>query len=320
MFLMSPKHRAIGLGLLAALLLAILCAWHLRIPSPEEASTPAAEYRIRSTPSSSTKSAASPPSSRPAAVFRIAPDGMVDVPIRFQLPGVARVRSAGSFKEWLSQYPLDQQQKIADFNKKHFGVYMVNAPEQVAWMAQNGYPLPEDIIAAESMTDGNLRELAKHGNDKAAFILRERNIVAIKEGIDAHIAQGKTQEDFWTRDPEAWRLAEDEKITKQIIDQSNSPYKGYVQAQEHALQTDPLAVDSTVIAGLLWASRLGDFRASQFVDEYVEGAPLRRAMLVAARAVNTNDAIDFGKMQSQGCQRIGTPPGMFIPGAFAPVD
>jgi hypothetical protein len=55
-------------------------------------------------------------------------------------------------------------------------------------------------------------------------------------------------------------------------------------------------------------------------EEYVADDPIREAMQAAANAVASNDTRDFTLMQGRGCERIGTPPGMFIPGAFAPVD
>jgi hypothetical protein len=220
----------------------------------------------------------------------------------------------------VAQFPPDQQQRILDFDEKHFGVYRVNSPEQVAWMAQNGYPLPEDVIAAEGLTDDDLRELARRGNDKAGFMLRERNIEKTRQKVDAYVAQGRTQADFWTGDPDAQQLAHDDRLTRQIIDQSNSPYKGFVQTQEAALLSEPMGIDSTVIAGLSWARRLGDFRAQQFMAEYVADDPIREAMQTAANAVASNDTRDFTLMQGRGCERIGTPPGISIPGAFAPVD
>jgi len=313
----SFNYQAILLGLSAALLPAALFAWHLRVPPSERISSAAVASRQESADAAPARTRSAP---APEAAFRAAADGRVDIPPRFQLPGVAHARSAANLQEWVAQFPPDQQQRILDFDEKHFGVYRVNSPEQVAWMAQNGYPLPEDVIAAEGLTDDDLRELARRGNDKAGFMLRERNIEKTRQKVDAYVAQGRTQADFWTGDPDAQQLAHDDRLTRQIIDQSNSPYKGFVQTQEAALLSEPVGIDSTVIAGLSWARRLGDFRAQQFMAEYVADDPIREAMQAVANAVASNHTRDFTLMQSRGCERIGTPPGMSIPGAFAPVD
>lgn len=320
MLLMASRRKTITLGLPAALsLLAVFCAWHFH-SSGEKAVLPMHQADPSGQASANAQQTHASARSMPEKAFRVAADGMVDIPDRFQLPGVARARSGASLKEWLLQYPPDQQAKMLDFNKKHFGVYMVNSPEQVAWMAQNGYPLPEDVVAAESLTVDDLRELAKRGNDKAAFLLRERNIETTKRKVDDYISQGKAATDFWTADPEGIRLLKDEKLTKDIASQSDSPYRGFLQTQEALLLSEQVGIDSTVIAGLSLARRLGDFRAGQFLSEYTADNPIREAMEVAANAVAQNDSMDIGLMQSRGCPRVGVPLGMSIPGAFAPVD
>src|SRR3569623_1806774 len=94
-----------------------------------------------------------PTSLAPAVTFhaKITADGTTAVPVQFQLPNVTRVRTARSYQEWLTQFPSLEQEKIELFNKAHFGLYRVNSREQVAWMAANGYPMPEDIVAAERL-------------------------------------------------------------------------------------------------------------------------------------------------------------------------
>lgn len=121
----------------------------------------------------------------------MARDGTVTIPPRFRLPGVSGARSASNFRDWLAEYPPYQQAKISDFNKRHYGVYRVNSREQVAWMAENGYPMPEDVIAAESLSDAALLELAERGNDKAGFLLKERNDARLA----AYLAKGGKQGD-----------------------------------------------------------------------------------------------------------------------------
>ena len=168
-----------------------------------------------------------PASATPAAVSRstISADGMAAVPIRFQLAHVSRVKTAPNFQEWLAQFPLDQQAQITAFNKAHFGVYRVNSREQVAWMAANGYPMPEDIVAAEGLADRDLLKLASRGNDKAAFLLAERQ----NKKLVAFLAEGGRRSDYFNGVEGRNRLDEQATIDR-LVKQSNSPYKGYIQA------------------------------------------------------------------------------------------
>jgi hypothetical protein len=249
----------------------------------------------------------------------ISVDGMAAVPIRFQLANVGRVRTAPSFQEWLAQFPSDQQAKIAAFNKAHFGVYRVNSREQVAWMAENGYPMPEDIMAADRLADRDLLKLANQGNDKAAFLLAERQN---KELVD-FLAEGGKRSAYFGGAEGRNRLNEQMTID-QLVEQSNSPYKGYLQASEaisglYAGERDPQdVIDAHVIAGLTWAEQLGDLRAGNFVADYAMGNPQRMTILGTASIVASNDFADMSYMQHHGGQRAGAA-GRGIPGGDAPV-
>ncbi|MEO8809142.1 MAG: hypothetical protein ABI386_02700 [Rhodanobacter sp.] len=255
----------------------------------------------------------------PAVVSRstISADGMAAVPIRFQLANVGRVKTAPTFQEWLAQFPLDQQAKISGFNKAHFGVYRVNSREQVAWMAANGYPMPEDIVAAESVADRDLLKLANQGNDKAAFLLAERQ----NKELVAFLAEGGKRSAYFDGVEGRNRLNEQTTID-QLVKQSNSPYKGYLQASEaisgsYANQGQDV-IDVDVIAGLSWASQLGDTRAGQFVTDYVDQNPQRWVIYGTASTVALNDHVDMAFMAKSGGQRAGAA-GRGIPGGAAPV-
>lgn len=245
-----------------------------------------------------------------------AADGMVAIPLRFQLPGVSYALSAPSYKEWLAQYPGYKQERIRAFNEKHLGVYRVNSREQVAWMARNGYPMPEDVLAAEGMSDAALQELAEQGNDKAVFLLIERHDAELA----AYLAKGGTRNDYFSGPGGDQRSQVNIKL-RQLLEESNSPYKGYVQAAEAIGRADMAQrdIDAQVIAGLSWAQSLGDMRASQFIREYVGSDPDRLLIWNTAALVGTNASISMRFMEESGGQRAGTPRGMGVPGNFSPV-
>lgn len=252
----------------------------------------------------------------------ISADGLATVPARLQLPGVSQVRTAPSFDEWLVQFPSDQQAKISAFNKAHFGVYRVNSREQVAWMAANGYPMPEDIMAAERLADRDLFKLANRGNDKAAFLLAERQ----NKELVAFLAKGGSKSAYYGGMAGPNTIEDQTATIDRLVKQSNSPYKGYIQASKaisglYAGERDPQAVtDAHVIAGLIWASQLGDLRASNFVTDYVVENPTQRGVIFGtASIVSLNDSVDMTYMQNHGGQRAGAARGKGIPGGDAPV-
>jgi hypothetical protein len=311
---MSNKTAAFLIFIALAASIAAAFLWHSNSDSHSQSKKPAQV--------ASGQTVNSPPNHQAASkeIFAVASDGWVSIPPRFQLPRVTRTKSGVNSREWLGQYPLDQQEKFRAFSKAHFGVYSINSPKQVAWMADNGYPMPEDILAAASMTDAQLRELAAQGNDKAGFLLRERTVAVTKEKLEEYRALGKTESEFWSSEPIARQLSADEAATTQLLQQSHSPFKGYVQANDSLLKSSPQEQDATVIAGLEWANSLGDFRAAQFLEAFVGNDPIREAMVLAAGNVSSNGALDSTLIKSTGCQNAGVSPDMYIPGTFEPVE
>lgn len=312
-FMTTNKRNGAGwlLVMLSAVLVAI-CLWSYLRPD-SEAAVQAAQVATRS--GSHHGEAASP---APVVVsrFPVSAAGMVAVPRRFQLPGIGQVRSASSFQEWLAQYPSYQQAKISAFNRSHFGVYRVNSREQVAWMAANGYPMPEDVVAAEGLSDLDLFKLAGQGNDKAAFLLAERE----NDRLAAYLSKGGKRSDFYDG-VEGVRGFEEELKIERLVERSNSPYKGYLQANKaisglYADQGQDV-IDVRVIAGLTWAGQLGDTRAGQFTREYVGGDPLRMLIDHTAAVVSNNASVDTEFMERSGGRRAGA---SGMPGSGSPVN
>ncbi|MEO7050892.1 MAG: hypothetical protein ABI128_04430, partial [Rhodanobacter sp.] len=181
----------------------------------------------------------------------------------------------------------------------------------------NGYPMPEDIVAAERLADRDLLKLANQGNDKAAFLLAERQ----NKELVAFLGEGN-KTDAYFEGAEGRNRSNDKATIERLIEHSNSPYKGYLQASEansglYAGQGRD-TVDVRVIAGLVWAEQLGDLRASQFVDDYVGGDLQRMVILDTATVVFLNDFVDMTFMRHHGGQRAGAA-GRGIPGGAAPV-
>jgi hypothetical protein len=300
-------------GAVVALLLAVL--WHRQQPPGRPAIGPAANVK------------AAKPKPVPAAksmqiqvtkTFAIPPDGTVPVPRRFQLPGVERVRTASSFNEWVAQFPPDAQKAITAFNARHFGVFSINSPQQVAWMAQMGYPMPEDIVAAKFLSDQDLRTLASQGNDKAGFLLHERETDTLQAKYAELAAQGQTRDQFWRNDPAAAQFNQDDVQYNQLLMNSTSPFKGFVKAQDAVLDEDPQYAPATVISSLLWAESFGDFRVDQFVENYVGNDPRRWAILYGAQAMSLNAGISLSALRSLGCPGFNV--GNMIPGTASPVQ
>lgn len=244
-----------------------------------------------------------------AEKYSVEADGMVEVPARYRMPGVARVHTAVNLQSWLEQFPLDVQEKMTEFNERNFGVYSIDSRQQIAWMAAHGYPLPEDLAAAEKLSNADLRELANRGNEKAGFLLRERNIDALKEKFAEYAAKGLSRQRFWESDPDGPRLEQENKNDRALIAKSWSPFKGYMQAQDALLQDaggSPHEADAKVMAGLALAEYLGDARADSLVLAYAGTDPVRQAIYLALQNATSNQGSIMKAMLDSDCVRVAS--------------
>ncbi|MGH8040940.1 MAG: hypothetical protein ACREPN_02725 [Rudaea sp.] len=285
-------------GLLAAALIGLLLFWFrpsARMPNkPASSETPVHAATAPAKHQAHMPRAAALPARAPAKHFPVAADGTVAVPARYQLPGVSRVRTAANFNDWLKQYPAADRDRIKAFDTRYNGVYEISSPQQIAWMAQNGYPMPDDLIAAQGIDDQTLRDLADHGNDKAGFLYHDRYLERLG---DRH----ETQLDL--SNPSDLELANALDADHDIFLATPSPFKGYVEAADaFRVYADPMAQKARLISGLLRASQLGDSRADYILNEYVDSSMVSDQEYVIA----TQILIDAHWDQS------------FIPGANCP--
>lgn len=184
--------------------------------------------------------------------FPIASDGTTPVPERYQLPGVARVRTASSFGDWVNQYPVEDRKRITAFNTRYRNVYEVASPQQIAWMARNGYPMPEDLIAAQGIDDHTLQDLAAAGNVKANFLLNDRLLDRLGD---------RTEQDLDLSNPADRVLSAALSKSDALSLHTASAFKGYVEvAEAYKHNNDPVDQKAYLISGLFRAMQLGDGR------------------------------------------------------------
>lgn len=275
---------------------------HRQTPQPSEPITPpmAAAASVANAPTASV-SPSSQVHSVPSATAPVADDGTVAVPSRYQLPGVTRVHTGKSFADWQAQFPADTRRLMADFSKHYFGVYLVSSPAQVAWMAAHGYPMPEDLAAAQGMSDQGLLDLAQQGNVKAAFLLRSRDIREAMQQISQYRASGKSSQDFWTDDPLAHTIATRDRVLDPSITASDSGFKAFLDATDGpTTTTNQAAIEAQVIAGLDLANLLGDRRSMWLLGNYVGNDPQRKAIVEGVSAAGNNYSNLLSKMGEPG--------------------
>ncbi|MGA7296726.1 MAG: hypothetical protein WBW92_04345 [Rhodanobacteraceae bacterium] len=201
---------------------------------------------------------------RPAHV--IADDGSAEIPQRYQFGGVTRVQTWRDFEDWMSRFSASDQVVLRGFDKQFFGVYRNRDPNQIAWMAGNGYPMPEDVLAAQSMSTVRLREAAAQGNIKAAFLLQSRELDQIAQRM------GATSQTYGEVLQSDRQLADDLYNIRRQVMNSPSPYRGFLLARQESVQAeDQVGVD--VLAALYLARMLGDDGAEERIAWYIKTSP-----------------------------------------------
>lgn len=242
-------------------------------------------------PTSSVDGAANPQNG--AAEDSFADGKYMVMPKRFQFPGVDNVATYSDDKAMLSSYTPQQRSLIEAYYGRYGGgmggadayavrgVFSFRNKEQLAWLVSQGYPMPDEIIAATKSSDEDLRRLAREGNLKAGAFYLER-VSAAQERM---ISEGRLNPLDRIRGQE---LAETAEIEAKVL-ASGSPFGGYVLAQR-GMDANR---GSQVLAGYAFASDLGDTRASDFVMAYSRAHPeISGAEAIAAyRAAVTTAAL-----------------------------
>lgn len=176
---------------------------------------------------------------------------------RFVLPGVRDVVRAPSATELLARYPEAQRAELQRFyasyghaegvSRYSFSNVMEFKNEaQLDWLIRNGFPMPDEVLAAAAMSDSQLLDLAKAGNLKAgAFLLRRRSEVRQRSGGDTASMS---------------ELVELDGIRNALV-ASGSPFAGYVVA-DIGIRNGNL---EEAVAGYAYAAHLGDTRALDFM-------------------------------------------------------
>lgn len=127
---------------------------------------------------------------------------------------------------------------------------------------RNGYPLPDDIVAAGKMTDEDLAKLVLDGNVKASYFYIER---AVLQSNNEQFNEKMRSSDGNNMNSFAGRYS----MAKQNIEKSGSPFSGYILGKESASRKLPNAAMMSEYVGYAIANFLGDSRAIRLIPNGV---------------------------------------------------
>lgn len=120
--------------------------------------------------------------------------GHIALPQSLRLPGVDSVRAAPSWREAVTLYSADEQRFLRARSAAYFHVLQFGSEQQQRQMIEQGFPMPEEWLAARNIPDEELKRLAETGNAKAQMFYIDRSIsvlsaVLSQRGLDTKNAQ-----------------------------------------------------------------------------------------------------------------------------------
>ena len=198
------------------------------------------------------------------------PSNQREIPSKYHFGGNTVVPIAEDDQSLLANYSPEEQRIIRAFYSG-FGstglkgahvfdnVFSFKNQKQLAWLAANGYPLPDDILVAARMSTDELLSMAKQGNFKAKAMLLVREYQSLAVTADQQVST------------QAERYKELATFQEDVLS-DGSPFAGYVWAAEHIKKPIPDG-RAGVLAGYAFAETLGDDRAAMFANEYARMAP-----------------------------------------------
>jgi hypothetical protein len=204
----------------------------------------------------------------------------------WRFPGVEEVSAAETFERLMDRFSGEDRETLLRYYSELDDAAMVfSSREQYAWLIANGFPGPEDVLAAASTSEEDLRAYAAAGNAKALFFLVGR----LADGLAAEREAGRfDREDMLLTDypDRTWELRE---LGYQAA-ASGSPFVGYVLERLGAVSLGPGFDANMRFAGLHFASAMGDPRAI-WSTQHIQGVDTGSVL------------ITFGELQARAMER-----------------
>jgi hypothetical protein len=183
------------------------------------------------------------------------------VPFQWRFPGVDSVASAESFDELIDRYSGEERDLLLNYyGALDDAATVFSSREELVWLVANGFPMPEDVIAAASMSEEALRDLAAAGNAKATFFLIER----IADQLGEELAAGRTVREWQPHadgTPAHLDKLDDLLELSDRAAASGSAFAGYLLERVASVRGARWDDGDFRFAALNWARTMGDGRA-----------------------------------------------------------
>ncbi|WP_084044141.1 hypothetical protein [Burkholderia sp. A2] len=194
--------------------------------------------------------------------------GEISIPKKFQLAEASAPDKFETDEDLKNSFNGSDRLIMDEFYKNFNGnIIAFNRPGQYAWLVKNGYPLPEDVIAAHQMSSEDLGKLVEEGNFKASYFYLIREV--FNKNPDTYFNDLKIN-------GQDGSLVKRNSMAEQTILKSGSPFIGYIWGMRNYQNgKNP----ESLYAGYALAAIMGDGRALNEVAMIPQGEFSQRSFV-----------------------------------------
>jgi len=193
--------------------------------------------------------------------------GWTEIPKNLQFRGLVNVERSSSWESRLAKLPRQDQDYLNAMSHKYYGSIAFGSAEEQQRLIAQGFPMPEEWLAARDTTDAELERLAKSGNVKARMFQVDR----VSDRMAPVMAERGLRDT--PEDKELFRLFTDAtQMAENLLRETQSPFSAYLAGRIFSAGTQGNRPEAMAGAFQL-AKELGDPRADGFRSDFMSGHP-----------------------------------------------
>jgi len=176
------------------------------------------------------------------------------------------------------ELPQQEQAILRDIDARYYGANKFTAAAEQRELANQGFPMPEEWLAASRLADEELEQMANAGNIKAGMFYSDRLGSRLMEMQAANIASASSEE---SQKQLAQLTAKALVSGAQLMRTSNSPFTAYVYGR--SLSGASKGAQPEAMAGAFFAARdRGDLRATMLMASFERENPRMNSQTIMA--------------------------------------
>ena len=196
-----------------------------------------------------------PPIHSPKGIDDLGAGERYQLPEHLRFDNVTSILLASTWQELLATMSVDDAEFLSRLDEKYNGGLSFTSIEEQRWAISQGIPMPEDWLAAKSMSDTELEEQARSGRFKDQMIFADRVYDRISSEKSRH-TDGIHESRFVDQ-----RIAATAMATSQL-QRTRSPFAAYILGRlDSVIYADQPS--EPIAAAIATGKDLGDPRADR---------------------------------------------------------